>query len=58
MARVVLARDTDVAELTAASEQGDVLTEVVAGPEARYGVSGRCLLSSWITGRSEHRGFC
>ena len=57
VARVVLARDLDVAELTATSEQGDVVTEVVAGPEASYGVSGRCLLSSWITGRSEHRGF-
>ena len=57
VARVVLARDLDVAELTTTSEQGDVLTEVVAGRGARYGVSGRCLLSSWITGRSEHRGF-
>jgi collagenase-like PrtC family protease len=55
--RVVLARELSLAEIAAASAQG-VRTEVFVQGALCFSVSGRCLLSSWVGGRSGNRGTC
>lgn len=56
-ARVVPARELDLLELRALGGQREVPVEVVEDPNAGYGLAGHCLLGSWLTGQSEHRGF-
>ncbi|MBN2578921.1 MAG: U32 family peptidase [Pirellulales bacterium] len=56
--RVVLAREMTLDEITAASATPGVATEVFVQGALCYSVSGRCLLSSWIGGRSGNRGAC
>lgn len=56
--RIVLAREMTAAEIRAASAAGRVETEVFVQGALCYCVSGRCLLSSWIGGRSGNRGTC
>lgn len=56
--RVVLARELTLAEIAAASKVEGVETEVFAHGALCFSVSGRCLLSSWVGGRSGNRGQC
>ncbi|MGC4115997.1 MAG: U32 family peptidase [Myxococcales bacterium] len=56
--RVVLARELTLSEIAAASKVDGVETEVFALGALCFSVSGRCLLSSWVGGRSGNRGQC
>jgi len=56
--RVVLARELTLSEIAAASSVPGVQTEVFAQGALCFSVSGRCLLSSWVGGRSGNRGTC
>ncbi len=55
--RVVLARELSLREIAAASN-GLVETEAFVQGALCFCVSGRCLLSSWVGGRSGNRGAC
>ncbi|MCR4413847.1 MAG: U32 family peptidase, partial [Thermoguttaceae bacterium] len=57
-ARAVLARELSLAEIAAASAVPGLRTEVFVQGALCYSVSGRCLLSSWVGGRSGNRGAC
>ena len=57
-ARVVLARELTLAEIAAASAVPGIGTEVFVQGALCFCVSGRCLLSSWVGGRSGNRGSC
>lgn len=57
-ARVVLAREMSLSEIAAAAAVPDIQTEVFVQGALCFSVSGRCLLSSWIGGRSGNRGAC
>lgn len=56
--RVVLAREMSLSEIAAASAVPTIHTEVFAQGALCFCVSGRCLLSSWVGGRSGNRGTC
>jgi collagenase-like PrtC family protease len=56
--RVVLAREMTLDEIAAASAVPGVKTEVFVQGALCFSVSGRCLLSSWVGGRSGNRGAC
>ena len=56
--RVVLARELTLDEIAAASAVAGVQTEVFVQGALCFCVSGRCLLSSWVGGRSGNRGAC
>jgi putative protease len=56
--RVVLARELTLSEIAAASSIPGVQTEVFAQGALCFCISGRCLLSSWVGGRSGNRGAC
>jgi putative protease len=56
--RVVLAREMTLDEIAAASKVPGVKTEVFVQGALCFSVSGRCLLSSWVGGRSGNRGAC
>ena len=56
--RVVLARELTLSEIAAASQVHGVQTEVFVQGALCFSVSGRCLLSSWVGGRSGNRGAC
>lgn len=56
--RVVLARELTVAEITECAKVPDVETEVFIQGAICFSCSGRCLLSSWVGGRSGNRGAC
>jgi collagenase-like PrtC family protease len=56
--RVVLARELTLAEIAAASAVQGIETEVFALGALCFCISGRCLLSSWVGGRSGNRGQC
>jgi collagenase-like PrtC family protease len=56
--RVVLARELTLDEIAAASRVQGIETEVFAHGALCLAVSGRCLLSSWVGGRSGNRGQC
>jgi collagenase-like PrtC family protease len=57
-ARVVLARELSLAEIAACSAVPGVQTEVFVQGALCFSISGRCLLSSWVGGRSGNRGTC
>jgi len=57
-ARVVLARELSLEEIGAASAVPGVETEVFVQGALCFSVSGRCLMSSWVGGRSGNRGAC
>jgi collagenase-like PrtC family protease len=57
-ARVVLARELSLDEIRAASQVPGIVTEVFALGALCFSMSGRCLLSSWVGGRSGNRGQC
>ena len=56
--RVVLARELTLAEVAACSAVRGIETEVFVQGALCFSVSGRCLLSSWVGGRSGNRGAC
>ena len=56
--RVVLARELSLPEIAAASAVPGIETEVFVQGALCFSVSGRCLLSSWVGGRSANRGLC
>ena len=56
--RVVLARELSLKEIAAASAVAGVATEVFVQGALCFSVSGRCLMSSWVGGRSGNRGAC
>jgi collagenase-like PrtC family protease len=56
--RAVLARELTLAEITTASQVQGIETEVFVHGALCLAVSGRCLLSSWVGGRSGNRGQC
>lgn len=56
--RVVLAREMMLSEIAAASAVPGIETEVFVQGALCFCVSGRCLLSSWVGGRSGNRGAC
>jgi collagenase-like PrtC family protease len=56
--RVVLARELTLSEIAAAAADSGVRTEVFVQGAMCFSVSGRCLLSSWVGGRSGNRGTC
>jgi collagenase-like PrtC family protease len=57
-ARVVLARELALDEIAAASKVRGIETEVFVQGALCFCISGRCLLSSWVGGRSGNRGTC
>ncbi|MFZ2657401.1 MAG: peptidase U32 family protein [Victivallales bacterium] len=56
--RVVLARELSIDEIRAASSVEGVETEVFVQGALCFCMSGYCLLSSWLGGRSGNRGLC
>jgi putative protease len=58
ISRVVLARELSLPEIAAASAVPGVETEVFVQGALCFSVSGRCLMSSWVGGRSGNRGQC
>ncbi|MFH0910328.1 MAG: peptidase U32 family protein [Planctomycetota bacterium] len=56
--RVILARELSLEEVRAASLVPGVATEAFVQGALCFCVSGRCLLSSWVGGRSGNRGTC
>ena len=56
--RVVLARELTRAEIQACCEVGGIAIEAFAQGAMCFCCSGRCLLSSWVGGRSGNRGAC
>ncbi|MDR2006878.1 MAG: U32 family peptidase [Acidaminococcales bacterium] len=57
-ARVVLARELSLAEITQIRRQTAVEIEVFIHGAMCIAYSGRCLLSSYLTGRDANRGLC
>ncbi len=56
--RVVLAREMSLEEIRAASAVEGMETEVFVQGALCFCASGRCLMSSWVGGRSGNRGAC
>jgi U32 family peptidase len=56
--RVVLARELSLEEIAAAAAVEGIGTEVFVQGALCFSVSGRCLMSSWVGGRSGNRGAC
>ncbi len=56
--RVVLARELSENEIKACAQVADIETEVFVQGAMCFSLSGRCLMSSWVGGRSGNRGTC
>ncbi len=56
--RVVLARELSIGEIRSASSVEGMETEVFIQGALCFSISGRCLISSWLGGRSGNRGLC
>lgn len=56
--RVVLGRELTIGEIRSASSVEGVETEVFIQGALCFSISGRCLISSWLGGRSGNRGLC
>lgn len=56
--RVVLARELTGEEIKEISDNCEIETEVFVEGSMCFCVSGRCLMSSWVGGRSGNRGAC
>ncbi len=56
--RVVLAREMTKEEIRRAAQEEGIAVEVFVQGAMCFCVSGRCLLSSWVGGRSGNRGAC
>lgn len=58
ISRCVLARELTLSEVEACGSASSVETEVFVQGALCFSVSGRCLMSSWVGGRSGNRGCC
>ncbi|MFA6814705.1 MAG: U32 family peptidase [Lentisphaeria bacterium] len=58
LSRVVLARELSKEEIQAANSIKDMEIELFVQGAMCFSCSGRCLMSSWIGGRSGNRGAC
>lgn len=58
LTRVVLARELTGEEISIISGKSGIETEVFVEGSMCFCVSGRCLMSSWVGGRSGNRGAC
>jgi putative protease len=58
VARVILAREMSSDEIKASADVEGIDIEIFVQGAMCFSVSGRCLLSSWIGGRSGNRGLC
>jgi collagenase-like PrtC family protease len=58
MKRVVLGRELSIGEIRSASSVEGIETEVFIQGALCFSISGRCLISSWLGGRSGSRGLC
>lgn len=58
LTRAVLARELTGEEIGAISSKSGIETEVFVEGSMCFCVSGRCLMSSWVGGRSGNRGAC
>ena len=56
--RVVLGRELTIGEIKSASAVDGMETEVFIQGALCFSISGRCLISSWLGGRSGNRGLC
>ncbi len=56
--RVVLGRELSIGEIRSASSVEGMETEVFIQGALCFSISGRCLISSWLGGRSGNRGLC
>ncbi|MGB9689424.1 U32 family peptidase [Thermogutta sp.] len=56
--RVVLARELSLEEIRRIAQQSPIDLEVFVQGALCFSVSGRCLMSSWVGGRSGNRGLC
>lgn len=58
LTRAVLARELTADEISIISSKTNMETEVFVEGSMCFCVSGRCLMSSWVGGRSGNRGAC
>ncbi len=58
LTRAVLARELTGEEISIISSKSGIETEVFVEGSMCFCVSGRCLMSSWVGGRSGNRGAC
>lgn len=58
LTRAVLARELTEEEISIISGKSNIETEVFVEGSMCFCVSGRCLMSSWVGGRSGNRGAC
>jgi U32 family peptidase len=56
--RVVLAREMELSEISKACSVNGIECEIFTEGSMCFSVSGRCLMSSWVGGRSGNRGAC
>ncbi len=56
--RVVLARELKLSEIEKACSIDNVECEIFTEGSMCFSISGRCLMSSWVGGRSGNRGIC
>lgn len=56
--RVVLAREMELSEIKKASSIEGIECEIFVEGSMCFSISGRCLMSSWVGGRSGNRGVC
>jgi len=56
--RVILAREMSAEEIKSAASVEGIQVEIFVQGAMCFCISGRCLLSSWIGGRSGNRGLC
>ncbi|MCX6986135.1 MAG: U32 family peptidase [Lentisphaerae bacterium] len=56
--RGVLGRELSIGEIRSASSVEGIETEVFIQGALCFSISGRCLISSWLGGRSGNRGLC
>jgi U32 family peptidase len=56
--RIVLARELEFNEISECTAIGDIEIEIFAEGSMCFSVSGKCLMSSWVGGRSGNRGAC
>lgn len=56
--RIVLARELELEEISKASLIKGIEVEIFVEGSMCFSISGRCLMSSWVGGRSGNRGTC
>lgn len=56
--RVVLARELELSEIKEICDNSNIEIEIFTEGSMCFSVSGRCLMSSWVGGKSGNRGAC